>query len=600
MTSKTLAPTLLLTLILTVGILTNPNPAEAGFFSFIKDIFTRDNQQAAVDLSQNPTLQKQSFNKEQKQQQEETQDEIKHLKQELTLVQAQIFDNEQNNTDTVVIERVTTTTSTEELRKLEESLLTRIAQTEALARELAQANFRAISLTNNIDQLSGITINNASITGTLSGLSDSHIPDGITASNYLSLSSWFATTSAAHLTTLLGLTNASTTQLTVTGPAYFNASTTFNSIEYLFPSSDGTSGQFLSTNAAGGLSWSTAGGAFSSSGGYTTLSTGTDNVGIGTSSPYAKLSVVGEVVGAYFTATTTATSTFAGGVRATALNITSTTATSTFANGISLSGGCYLQTDGTCLGSGGSQTPWTSAIDAGGYALTNAGAITGTVVNATSTTATSTFSGGINAGGGNIVIFPNGNVGIGTTSPVEKLEIDGAIKIRDTSSTCDSIHEGSFRYNTSSQKFQGCDGSSWSDLGLTPFIKVTKDSNVNFTLSAWVKATWDTAATTTTSDFTFDDANDRITVNTTGVYMISPRINVTGAVGNARFGIGIYKNGVLVDSNMKSGDAWTGQSAITYETSATAGDYFEIYIRARDGTTSTVGPSDFFIYRIIT
>lgn len=39
------------------------------------------------------------------------------------------------------------------------------------------------------------------------------------------------------------------------------------------------------------------------------------NVGIGTSSPYAKLSVVGETVSTYFTATTTtATSTFAGGV----------------------------------------------------------------------------------------------------------------------------------------------------------------------------------------------------------------------------------------------------------------------------------------------
>ncbi|KKU81396.1 MAG: Periplasmic copper-binding protein, partial [Parcubacteria group bacterium GW2011_GWA2_47_8] len=36
------------------------------------------------------------------------------------------------------------------------------------------------------------------------------------------------------------------------------------------------------------------------------------NVGIGTSSPYAKLSVAGEIVGAYFTATTTATSTLAG------------------------------------------------------------------------------------------------------------------------------------------------------------------------------------------------------------------------------------------------------------------------------------------------
>ncbi|MDO8573121.1 MAG: hypothetical protein Q7S11_05210, partial [bacterium] len=46
------------------------------------------------------------------------------------------------------------------------------------------------------------------------------------------------------------------------------------------------------------------------------------NVGIGTTSPYAKLSVVGEIVGAYFTGTTTATSTFGGNL---AINGTGTT-----------------------------------------------------------------------------------------------------------------------------------------------------------------------------------------------------------------------------------------------------------------------------------
>jgi hypothetical protein len=75
------------------------------------------------------------------------------------------------------------------------------------------------------------------------------------------------------------------------------------------------------------------------------------NVGIGTSSPYAPLSVVGQIVGAYFTGTTTATSTLGGGLQANLLNITSTTATSTFGNGISLSNGCFLS-NGSCLANG--------------------------------------------------------------------------------------------------------------------------------------------------------------------------------------------------------------------------------------------------------
>ena len=73
-------------------------------------------------------------------------------------------------------------------------------------------------------------------------------------------------------------------------------------------------------------------------------------IGIGTTTPYARLSVVGETVGSYFTATsTTASSTFIG-VTANALNVTSTAATSTFANGIQLSAGCFRLSDGVCLG----------------------------------------------------------------------------------------------------------------------------------------------------------------------------------------------------------------------------------------------------------
>jgi hypothetical protein len=49
-----------------------------------------------------------------------------------------------------------------------------------------------------------------------------------------------------------------------------------------------------------------------------------------------------------------------------------------------------------------------------------------------------------------VTIQPTGNVGIGTTNPQEKLDVNGAIKIGDTSSTCDSSHRGSMKLVTGS------------------------------------------------------------------------------------------------------------------------------------------------------
>jgi len=58
-----------------------------------------------------------------------------------------------------------------------------------------------------------------------------------------------------------------------------------------------------------------------------------------------------------------------------------------------------------------------------------------------------------------------GNVGIGTTEPTVKLEVNGAVRIGYTSLGCTSLTSGSIRYSQSeTNTLQYCDGSSWQTL----------------------------------------------------------------------------------------------------------------------------------------
>jgi len=144
-----------------------------------------------------------------------------------------------------------------ELANLNTNLTNKINNLSSDTSRQTSAVYNAVSLTNKIDSLSGTRLSNITVSG-VTGLADSDIPDTITVSNYLPL-----------------------TGGTITGALIVSGQTSLT---------NATATSFTATNA-----WFT------------------DKVGIGTSSPYAKLSVVGPVVAEYFHATSsTATSTFGG------------------------------------------------------------------------------------------------------------------------------------------------------------------------------------------------------------------------------------------------------------------------------------------------
>jgi len=100
----------------------------------------------------------------------------------------------------------------------------------------------------------------------------------------------------------------------------------------------------------------------------------------------------------------------------------------------------------------------------------------------------------------------NGNVGIGTTSPAAKLDVNGEIKLANTSSTCNATNEGQQRYNSSIHSMEFCNGTAWVSMMNT----VTR-----------VMATEATTLTnaTTNAYSTFGGLSQTITTNAQPIYV---------------------------------------------------------------------------------
>lgn len=335
-----------------------------------------------------------------------------------------------------------------------------VYRTDSIANATVASTYQAVALTNKIDNLSGVTINNATITGTLGGLTDAMIPDSITASNYLLLSGG-----------------------TITGELTVTATTTFNGVAYGWPSVDGSANYVLSTNGAGALSWvaqTGGGGTINQLGQIGDVSTSTlayghllmwNGVDTWQDTATSSLGITSGITS--LNGQTGATQTFATSSDTNiGLTITSSgdihTFTSNWIGSLAVSRGgtgltsytsgdiLYANTTSTLAGTSTANLKTTLGLNlventalstwAGSSALTtlgtigtgvwnagavtSSGAITGTYFVATGAAATSTFAGGLAIEtSGFVYDYSTNNVGIGKSNPSSKLDVAGSINI---------------------------------------------------------------------------------------------------------------------------------------------------------------------------
>jgi len=191
------------------------------------------------------------------------------------------------------------------------------------------------------------------------------------------------------------------------------------------------------------------------------------NVGIGTTSPYAKLSVVGSVVAANFVATTTATSTFAGPIKAS----------------------CFSTDGTTCItGSGGNNFSYPFPSNSTSTLLNfNAGF----TAYASSTIGNGNQNGGLTINGGATTTgtaYFAGNVGIGTNNPTTALQASSASgPVVLSTLSYDNANSGTLSYATLSSRSRDA----WSGTGAWGSNTVLNDTNdpyllrENNQLSGW-------------------------------------------------------------------------------------------------------------------
>ena len=139
-----------------------------------------------------------------------------------------------------------------------------------------------------------------------------------------------------------------------------------------------------------------------------------------------------------------------------------------------------------------------------------------------------------------MMILKNGNMGIGTMSPVTKLSVSGGVQISMESATCAVSYAGTLRYNSGSIEL--CNGSAWSSMssgGGSTVSASTLSSTGNITLFPSSSVTVSATTASTNSN--------------TGALVVNGGVGIAG---------NLFSSGTIVTSSNIQGVSITATSSI--------------------------------------